>query len=113
MGARVVNVTGNGFLLSGRNLFFRGAEIAGANNTRLDVAHLDLPKQPQTVDALLSGMHAATGDVRYISAIAAPVETTMSSSSPAVLAGTPAMASQPRGAYSRLLPLLTGPGLRR
>ena len=32
---RVVNVTGNGYLLTGRNLFWNGTELTGAANGRL------------------------------------------------------------------------------
>ena len=112
-GARVVNVTGNGFLLSGRNLLFRGTDLTGADNTRLDVRHLNLPRQTETVDSLLNGLAAATTGVPSTGAlaIAPPVETTVSSS-PAALAGTPDTTSPPRGAYSRLLPILTGSGRR-
>jgi hypothetical protein len=108
-GARVVNVTGNGFLLSGRNLLFRGTDLTGADNTRLDVRHLNLPRQTETVDSLLNGLAAAASVPPYNGVLAAspPVETV--SSSPAALAGTP---SQPQGAYSRLLPMLGGSGRR-
>jgi hypothetical protein len=60
-GTRVVNVTGNGYLLTGRNLLFNGTDLTGATNMRLGVKHFDLPKQEQTFDTLLTGMNAATG----------------------------------------------------
>jgi hypothetical protein len=61
-GVPVVNVTGNGYLLTGKNLFFNGTEITGADNVRMPgVNHFSLPKQEQTLNALVNGMNAATG----------------------------------------------------
>lgn len=58
---QVVNVMGDGYLLTGRNLFFNGTELDGAANVRMPgVRHFDLPKQEQTYGALVSGMNAAT-----------------------------------------------------
>jgi|GEM_PF-2783389 len=60
-GVRVVNVTGNGFLPTGRNLFFNGTDISGATNMRLSgVRHFDLPKRAETLDALLAGIAPAS-----------------------------------------------------
>jgi hypothetical protein len=55
-GVRVVNVTGNGFLVTGRNLFWNGTDLTGADNLRLRANHFDLPKQQETLDALLAGL---------------------------------------------------------
>jgi hypothetical protein len=60
-GPRVVNVMGNGFLPTGRNLFFNGTDLTGAENLRLRANHFDLPKQQQTLDALLAGLGGAPG----------------------------------------------------
>ncbi len=60
-GAHVVNVTGNGFLGTGRNLFWNGTDLTGADNLRLGVNHFDLPKQQETLDALITGLGAPTG----------------------------------------------------
>jgi hypothetical protein len=61
-GTRVVNVTGDGYLLTGRNLFFNGTELSGADNVRMPgVRHFSLPKQEQTLSALVSGINSATG----------------------------------------------------
>lgn len=60
-GPRVVNVTGNGFLVTGRNLIWNGTELSGADNLRLRANHFDLPKQQQTLDALLAGLGSANG----------------------------------------------------
>ena len=53
---RVVNVTGNGFLLTGRNLFWNGTAITGAANVRLPASHFWLPTHPKTVAMLLAGL---------------------------------------------------------
>ncbi|HVL12438.1 MAG TPA: hypothetical protein VM529_07725 [Gemmata sp.] len=105
-GACVVNVTGNGFLLSGRNLLFRGTDLSGADNRRLDVSHLDLPKQQQTTQALLNGLAATTGGgypaTGYPAAgvAARPAAAAMPaypySYSAAAIAGTPVSAQPPR-----------------
>jgi hypothetical protein len=61
-GPRVVNVMGDGYLLTGRNWFFNGTHLNGADNLRMPgVRHFGLPKQEQTVTALLNGMNAANG----------------------------------------------------
>lgn len=61
-GPRVVNVMGDGYLLTGRNWFFNGTHLDGADNLRMPgVRHFGLPKQEQTVTALLNGMNAANG----------------------------------------------------
>jgi hypothetical protein len=53
---RVVNVTGNGFLLTGRNLFWNGTDLSGAANLRLRANHFWLPTHPQTYRMLLAGL---------------------------------------------------------
>lgn len=54
---RIVNVTGNGYLLTGRNLIWNGVDVTGASNVRLvGVAHFDLPTHPRTLAALLAGL---------------------------------------------------------
>jgi hypothetical protein len=53
----VVNVTGNGFLLTGRNMFWNGTDLSGASNERLrGVRHFSLPLDPRTKEALLGGL---------------------------------------------------------
>jgi hypothetical protein len=60
---RVVNVTGNGHPLTGRNLFFNGTDISGARNLRLAGAgHFALPTHPDTVAALEAELAAAAGE---------------------------------------------------
>ena len=54
---RVVNVTGEGYLLTGRSLFWNGTNLTGATNVRLrGVAHFALPSHPQTLAALRTGL---------------------------------------------------------
>jgi hypothetical protein len=61
-GGRVVNVMGDGYLLTGRNLFFNGTDLSGADNVRMPgVRHFGLPKQEQTLNALVNGINSATG----------------------------------------------------
>jgi hypothetical protein len=111
-GARVVNVTGNGFLLSGRNLLFNGTDISGAENLRLGVKHFDLPKQQQTLDALLAGLGGATGSPAPFEAgqpAAAPAAT--AAYAPAPVAMQPDSV-QPRSSSSRPLFRLVGRGER-
>ncbi|MDB5312160.1 MAG: hypothetical protein JWO38_6362 [Gemmataceae bacterium] len=59
--ARVVNVTGDGYLLTGRNLFFNGTDVTGARNVRLaGTRHYDLPNHPDTFATLYGELTAAT-----------------------------------------------------
>jgi len=61
-GPRVVNVMGDGYLLTGKNLFFNGTHLAGADNVRMPgVRHFSLPKQEQTLSALVSGINSVNG----------------------------------------------------
>lgn len=61
-GPRIVNVTGDGYLLTGKNLFFNGTNLAGADNVRMPgVRHFSLPKQEQTLNALVSGLNSVSG----------------------------------------------------
>jgi hypothetical protein len=54
---RVVNVTGDGYLLTGRNLFFNGTQVSGAVNVRLGgTRHYGLPTHPTTVATLLDAL---------------------------------------------------------
>lgn len=60
-GVQVVNVTGDGYLLTGRNLLFNGTDLNGAENLRLrGTRHFDLPKQSATASTLL-GRLGGTG----------------------------------------------------
>lgn len=51
--SRVVNITGDGHFLTGKNLFFNGTEVSGARNFRLaGTRHFDLLNHPQTYGVL-------------------------------------------------------------
>ena len=55
----VVNITGDGFLLTGRNLMFNGTAVSGAWNVPLTgTAHYDLPVHPRTFATLYSALVA-------------------------------------------------------
>jgi hypothetical protein len=59
---RVVNVTGNGYLLTGRNLMFNGTDVSGATNVRLaGTNHYSLPTNPRTFQTLYEALSAADG----------------------------------------------------
>ena len=96
---QVVNVRGNGYLLTGRNLFFNGTDLTGANNLRLPgVRHFDLPKREETVTALLGGLDAATGRAVAIPeapAVAAAPTTPMPSPTPVTAAPSQTVLSSP------------------
>ncbi len=52
--ARVVNVTGDGHVLTGKNLFFNGTEVTGARNVRLaGTRHFDLLNHPEAFGVML------------------------------------------------------------
>jgi len=56
---RVVNVTGDGYLLTGRNLLFNGTEVLGARNIRLvGTRHYALPTHPETFAILYAELTA-------------------------------------------------------
>lgn len=58
---RVVNVTGDGFLLTGRNLFFNGTTLSGATNLHLQgTRHFGLPREALAIDTLLEEIDAVT-----------------------------------------------------
>ena len=53
---------GDGYLLTGKNLFFNGTNLAGADNVRMPgVRHFSLPKQEQTLTALVNGINSVSG----------------------------------------------------
>jgi hypothetical protein len=59
----VVNVTGDGYLLTGRNLFFNGTDVSGATNVRLPGTwHSWLPNHPDTVGALTAALATDDGN---------------------------------------------------
>lgn len=60
---RIVNVMGDGYPLTGRNLFWNGTPLTGASNARLDgVSHFGLPTHPRTIAMLLAGLSEVSLD---------------------------------------------------
>ncbi len=51
---RILNIMGNGLVLTGYNLFFKGEEIDGASNHRVNCRHIVLPARRQTVELLVT-----------------------------------------------------------
>jgi hypothetical protein len=48
----VVNITGHGLILLGRDLYFKGEDIDGAVNRRMDVRHINLPNRQETINLI-------------------------------------------------------------
>jgi hypothetical protein len=48
----VLNVNGHGLVFLGYDVLFKGSDIDGASNHRLDVRHMVLPSAPQTAELL-------------------------------------------------------------
>lgn len=102
-GMRVVNVTGDGYLLTGRNMFFNGTELTGADNVRMPgVRHFSLPKQEQTLNALVNGINSATGSGWSMPAVA-----TSPSGIPGSIAAGSEVFPQPRSTSSTYSPIST------
>lgn len=60
---RVVNIRGDGYLLTGKNLLFNGTDLTGARNIRTPgVAHYGLPTHPTTFAVLYSALAAEDGE---------------------------------------------------
>ena len=51
---RILNITGHGFVVSGGDLLFRGEDISGATNVRLDERHILLPSRSAALDIFLT-----------------------------------------------------------
>jgi len=48
----IVNITGHGMIFLGRNLYFKGDTIDGADNYRLNVRHITLPAQAEVINII-------------------------------------------------------------
>ena len=55
---RVLNITAHGCIIYGSDLTFMGYELTGARNQRLDVLHLQVPSQRETITLLLEELCA-------------------------------------------------------
>jgi len=53
---RILNITADGFIGTGGNLFFNGAVISGASNFRINARHFGVAKQPETLGLLLDSV---------------------------------------------------------
>jgi hypothetical protein len=53
---RVLNITGHGFVITGGDLLFRGEDISGAINVRLDERHILLPSRAASLDLFLNAL---------------------------------------------------------
>jgi hypothetical protein len=50
---RILNITAHGFAFTGGDLIFRGVDIKGASNHRLDLRHFMLPTRPEVMELLI------------------------------------------------------------
>jgi hypothetical protein len=49
---RILNITANGYLLTGGNLMFKGTDIDGAMNRRINTQHLALPSHREAIELI-------------------------------------------------------------
>jgi hypothetical protein len=54
--ARVLNITGHGFAITGGDLLFKGEDVSGATNVRLDERHILLPSRAAALDMFLNAV---------------------------------------------------------
>ncbi len=48
----IVNITGHGLIFLGRDLYFKGEDIDGAVNRRVDVRHINIPNRQDTINLI-------------------------------------------------------------
>jgi hypothetical protein len=58
--ARVLNVRARGYIPLGAGLIVNGAELDGARNFRLDIAHILTPSNPQTIGLVMEELGAVS-----------------------------------------------------
>jgi hypothetical protein len=93
----VLNIRGNGYLLSGGSLFFCGADIDGARNCTLDTRHMLVPSRPETLELLMEEM--------------LPLTCTPKSPAPAkTAAAQPQTVGQPSTHTVQKVEIITAPG---
>jgi hypothetical protein len=78
----ILNITGHGAALVGRDLFINGDEIDGAANHRLDIHHFGIISQPDTINLIGQELISQASSTRKM-----PLEP--SSSPPAYMGRTP------------------------
>jgi hypothetical protein len=63
----LLNINGHGLVLLGYDVCFKGSDIDGAVNHRLDARHMLLPSRPQTAELLAQHLAEVTarGSARY------------------------------------------------
>lgn len=49
---QIVNITGHGLIFYGRDIVFKGDDIDGAINRRLDARHMSIPQQRETIETI-------------------------------------------------------------
>ena len=77
--SRVLNITAHGFIVTGGDLLFRGAELGRARNCRLNTRHFLAPSRQETVAALLEELAALSSN--------APAAPDAAAASPSVAGG--------------------------
>jgi hypothetical protein len=71
---QIVNITGHGMIFLGRDLYFKGQDIDGAVNHRVDARHILLPGQSDTINLVgeqLIALASKSGEKAARSAMAA------------------------------------------
>jgi hypothetical protein len=48
----IVNITGHGLIFLGRDIYFKGDNLDGAANYRLDARHITIPAQPEVINII-------------------------------------------------------------
>lgn len=56
---QIININGHGLILLGRDLYFKGDDLDGAVNRRVDVRHILLPVQRETINLVGHGLITA------------------------------------------------------
>jgi hypothetical protein len=77
---QIVNITGHGLVLLGRDMFLKGDDIDGAVNMRLDARHYSLPCQTETINAIGQAVLAAAAQPTVLPTARAPASVLPSAS---------------------------------
>jgi len=86
---RVLNVRAKGYIPMGAGLIFNGADVDGAHNFRLDIAHILTPSNPQTIGLVMEEL-GAVSNVAVAPAMTPAVPTGNQPSQPAASNFNPA-----------------------
>lgn len=87
---QIVNITGHGMIFLGRDIYFKGDNIDGAVNQRVDARHILLPGQRDTINligqAVIAAANKSSGPARQPTAVTEePPTVERASSRPAVV----------------------------